>query len=56
MRWLDGIIHSMDFSLSKFRETVKDKEAWHATIHGIAKSRTRLSDRTNKIIYMESTI
>ena len=56
MRWLDGIIHSMDFSLSKFRETVKDKEAWHAAIHGIAKSRTRLSDRTNKIIYMESTI
>ena len=40
MRWLDGIIDTMDMSLSKFQEMVKDREAWRATIHGFAKSRT----------------
>ena len=44
MSWLDGISDLMDMSLSKFQEVVMDRKAWHAVIHGVAKSRTRLSN------------
>ena len=55
MRWLDSITDSVDMSLSKLQEIVKDRGVWHPVVNGVAKSRTRLSDRSDLMIFLKET-